>query len=336
MKVFVTGGAGYVGSVVSSALLDAGHTPVVLDSLITGRDEFVLDKIFYMGDMGDSDLLERIFKEHPDIEVMIHCAERAAVGQSVLAPYEYYYSNVVKSLELFNCALKAGIKKIINSSTGCLYDDIPGYMVTESSPVNPRSPYARSKYTVEMCLRDFTVAYNLKCVTLRYFNPIGADPILRSGIQPKNPDSIIRALTRVVNGDAKSFVIWGKDWGTRDGTCMRDYIHVWDLAKAYVRAIERFDAIFDKNTDKSDYPDYLAINIGSGTGVTVKEFIYAFENVTGEKINFTFAERRPGDTAGNFANIKKAKNLLEWEASLPLEEAILDSIRWENKRISAI
>lgn len=330
MKVFVTGGAGYVGSVVCSALIDAGHIPVVLDSLITGRDEFVQDKIFYMGDMGDSELVSRIFKEHSDVELMIHCAERAAVEQSVLAPYEYYYSNVVKSLELFNVALKSGVKKIIYSSSACLYDDVPGYMVTEASPVNPRSPYARSKYATEMILRDFANAYDLKCITLRYFNPIGADPVLRSGIQPKNPDNIVRALTRVANEQDSSFLIWGKDWGTRDGTCIRDYVHVWDLAKAYVKAVERFDYAFEKNVNK--YKDYLTINIGSGIGVTVKEFIFAFENVTGDKIKYTFGDRRPGDIAGTYANISRARNLLSWEAKLPLEEAILDSLRWEDKK----
>ncbi|MDR1689635.1 MAG: UDP-glucose 4-epimerase GalE [Clostridiales bacterium] len=330
MKVFVTGGAGYVGSVVCSALIDSGFVPVVLDSLVTGRDEFVKDKIFYQGDMGDSVLLERIFREHPDIEIMIHCAEKAAVEQSVLMPYEYYQSNVVKSLELFNTVQKHGVKKIIYSSSASLYDDVPGYMVTESSPVNPRSPYARSKYATEMILRDFAAAYGTRCITLRYFNPIGADPFLRSGIQPKNPDSIIRELAKVASGEEKTFTIWGKDWGTRDGTCIRDYIHIWDLAKAYVKAAEKFDDAFEKNINK--FKDYLTINIGAGIGVTVKEFIYAYENVTGEKINFVYAQRRPGDIAGSYANTSRAKHLLDWEAELPLEEAINDARRWEEAK----
>lgn len=330
MKVFVTGGAGYVGSVVCSALIDNGYKPIVLDSLITGRDEFVKDKIFYQGDIGNLDLVEEILNEHPDMTFMIHCAERAAVEQSVLSPYEYYKANVVKSIELFKTVMQHNIKNIIYSSTAGLYDDVPGYMVTESSPVNPRSPYARSKYMTEMILRDFAGAYDVRCISLRGFNPIGADPGLRSGIQPKNPDGIIRNLLRVAEETDKHFVIAGRDWGTRDGTCIRDYIHVWDLALAYVQAVKNFDNAFEQNIQRDK--NYITINLGFGIGVTVKEFIFAFENVTGEKIDYVYGERRPGDIAGTYANVSMARNLLDWEAKLPLEEGIIDAVRWEEKK----
>jgi len=329
MKVLVTGGAGYIGSVICSALADGGFTPLVLDSLVTGRDEFVKDKIFYRGDIGDRELLLKIAGEHPDIDLIIHCAERAAVDQSVASPYDYYFANVIKSIEMFKTVYDIGIKKIIYSSSASLYEDVPGYMVTEASPVNPRSPYARTKYIMEMILKDFCRAYGMRCVALRYFNPIGADPKLRSGIQPKNPHSIVKRLLEVINGEADSFVIHGNDWGTRDGTCLRDYVHIWDLALAHVNTVINFDGAFDKANVKEK--DFLPINVGSGIGVTVKEFIFAFENVTRERINVEIGERRPGDVAGVYANINRARALIDWDAKRQLEEAILDALRWEEK-----
>jgi len=329
MKVLVTGGAGYIGSVICSALEDVGYTPVVLDSLVTGRDDFILNKIFYKGDIGDAGLLKRITSDHPDMRFIIHCAERAAVDQSVSSPYDYYVANVVKSIEMFKTVYDLGIDRVIYSSSASLYEDVPGYMVTETSPINPRSPYARTKYIMEMILRDFCRAYEMKCIALRYFNPIGADPLLRSGIQPKNPHSIVKHLLEVMNGDAGSFVIHGDDWGTRDGTCLRDYVHIWDLALAHVKAVENFENAFIKAGAKDK--DFLPLNIGSGIGVTVKEFIFAFENVTREKLSVEIGERRPGDVAGVYANINRARTLIDWEAKRQLEEAILDALRWEEK-----
>jgi len=329
MKVLVTGGAGYIGSTICSALSDGGHTPVVLDSLVTGRDDFVKDKIFYQGDIGDTHMLKRIAAEHGDIEFIIHCAERAAVDQSVASPYDYYVANVVKSIEMFKTIYELGIKKVIYCSSASLYEDVPGYMVTEASPVNPRSPYARTKYIMEMILRDFCSAYGMRCIALRYFNPIGADPQLRSGIQPKNPFSIVKNLLRIINGEERAFVIHGNDWGTRDGTCIRDYVHVWDLALAHVKAVDNFERAFAQAVTRDK--GFITINIGSGVGTTVREFLFAFENATQEKVNAVVGERRPGDVAGAYANISRARALLEWESRMRLEEAIIDALRWEEK-----
>jgi len=329
MKALVTGGAGYIGSTICSALIDNGHTPVVLDSLVTGRDDFVKDKIFYKSDISDADTLERIAKEHGDIEFVVHCAERAAVDQSVASPYDYYVANVVKSIGMFKTIYDLGIKNVVYSSSASLYEDVPGYMVTEASPANPRSPYARTKYIMEMILRDFCGAYDMRCISLRCFNPVGADPLLRSGIQPKNPYSIVKNLLKVINGEERAFVIHGNNWGTRDGTCIRDYVHVWDLAKAHVRAVENFDKAFELAGARDK--QFLTVNIGSGVGVTVKEFIFAFENATQEKINITVGDRRPGDIAGAYANISRARALLDWEAKIQLEDAIIDALRWEEK-----
>ena len=327
MKIIVTGGAGFIGSVICSALADGGHTPVILDSLVNGRGEFVKDKIFYEGDIGDAELLKKIVGEHPGVSFVIHCAERATIDLSVSNPYEFYIANVVKSVGMFKTLCDLGVCNVIYSSSASIYEDAPGFMVSESSPVNPRSPYARTKYITEMILRDFCGAYGMKCIALRYFNPIGADPKLRSGIQPKNPHSIVKKLLNVLNGEEDSFVIRGSDWNTRDGTCIRDYVHVWDLALAHVKAVENFDAAFAKAGGNGE--NFLPVNVGSGVGVTVKEFVFAFENVTREKINVTIGEKRPGDVAGVYAGTRRAAETIGWEASLLLEEAILDALRWE-------
>ncbi len=328
MKILVTGGAGYVGSTLCSALADQGHTPVILDSLITGRDAFVRDKLFYHGDIGDSALVKRIFADNPGISMAIHSAEKAAVTQSVANPYDYYNDNVMKAMTLFKTMLDAGCKKLVFCSSASVYDDVPGYMVTENSPINPRSPFARSKYMTELILKDFCSAYDLQCISLRYFNPIGADPKLRSGLTAQNPMNIVGKLLRVVAGEEKAFVIAGKDWGTRDGSCIRDYVHVWDVANALVKAVENFDSALANARLKDK--NFLPLNIGSGIGVTVKELVYAFENITGEKVNMVVSEdHRPGDIAGSYANTALAKELIGWESTLAMEEAILDAVRWE-------
>lgn len=328
MKVLITGGAGYLGSIVCRALSDNGHIPVILDSLVTGNEEFVKDNFFYQGDIADRYLISQILTEHNDIEIAIHCAERAAVSVSVGKPYEFYTANVVKSMELFKSLSDAGCKKIILASSAAIYDDVPGFMVTEHSPINPRSPFAHTKYMSEMILRDFCDAYNMKCIALRYFNPIGADPQTRCGLKETNPNNIIGRLMQILDHSETAFEISGTDWETRDGTCIRDYIHIWDVGMANVMAVENFDAAFERAGVKS----FLPINIGSGVGVTVQEFIYAFQNVTGEKIPIVKGRRRPGDIAGSYANIACAAKTIKWEAQNTLEDAIIDAIRWEEKK----
>lgn len=327
MKILVTGGAGYLGSTLCYALEDAGHMPIVLDSLVGGSEAFITKRCFYQGDIADKNLISHIFEQHKDIEIVIHCAERSAVSASVVKPYEFYSSNVVKSMELFKNLRDVGCKKIIFASSASIYDDVPGFMVTERSPVNPRSPFARTKFMSEMILKDFCDAYGMKCMALRYFNPIGADPKSRCGTNGKSFKNIIGNLLRVFQGELSSFVITGNDWGTRDGTCMRDYVHVWDVAMANIKAVENFDSAFEKMTDENK--NFLILNIGSGVGVTVMEFIFAFENITGEKIDILYGERRPGDIGGSYANVSLAEQVIDWKAEHTVEDAIIDAIRWE-------
>ena len=326
MKVLVTGGAGYVGSTICSALIDQNYTPIILDSLTTGKDEFVEDKIFYKGSIDDKEIIDRIFSEHGNIKFVIHCAEKSSIDISVSNPYEYYNSNVVKSIELFKILNDKGCKNVIFCSSASIYDDVAGHLVTENSPINPRSPFARSKYITEMILQDFVRAYDMKCIALRCFNPIGADPLMRSGITERNPHNIVYKLLESVSNDTE-FVVGGNDWPTKDGTCIRDYIHIFDVALAHVKALENFDEAFLRiNTPNKNY---MPINIGSGRGSSVKELIYAFENITGEKVKVVYGDRRPGDAIGSYANISRAKISIDWDVSLTMEEGILDAIRWK-------
>ncbi|GLC29268.1 UDP-glucose 4-epimerase GalE [Clostridium omnivorum] len=334
MKVLVTGGAGYIGSTVCSALLDRGHEPVILDSLVTGREEFTKNRIFYKGDIADKEILERIFKDHPDIKHAIHFAALIVVPDSVSNPYGYYTENVAKSLELFKNLNRLGCKNIIFSSSASIYDDVDNFMVTEKSPLNPRSPYARTKFMMEMILKDFCDAYDMKGIALRYFNPIGADPNMRSGVHVKFPSHVLGKLVDTALGRNPVFQITGVNWPTRDGSGIRDYIHVWDLAKAHVKAIENFEEAFKK----SENPDghYLVINLGTGNGVTVKELVSAFEKVYNQKINKEETDPRPGDVAGSYCNADTALKLLGWRAEKSIEDGISDALKWGEIRENII
>jgi UDP-glucose 4-epimerase len=326
MKVLITGGAGYIGSTIASALEDAGHTPVILDSLLTGPKTFVRDHIFYQADIADKAALTQIFQDHPDIFATIHCAALIVVPDSVADPYNYYIDNVVKSMELFRNLAELGHPRVVFSSSAALYDVVPNFMVTEESPLKPLSPYARTKYMMEMVLKDFCRAYGLKGIALRYFNPIGADPQLRTGLHVKNPSHLVGKLVQVALGKEPVFHLTGVDWPTRDGSGIRDYLHVWDLAQAHLKAVLNFDKAVEEG--KSDDVDYTVINLGSQEGVTVKEFVTAFETVYGKKIPLEIKPARPGDVAGAYANADKAYRLLGWKVEKTTADGIRDALRW--------
>lgn len=326
MKILVTGGAGYIGSTTCSALLDAGHTPVILDSLVNGRRAFTEGRIFYEGDIADKALLERIFADHPDIAATIHFAALIVVPESVAKPYDYYTENVGKSLDLFKNLNGLGCKRIIFSSSASIYDTVPGYMVREDSPLKPSSPYARTKYMMEMVLEDMCRAYGTKGIALRYFNPIGADPLMRTGPYDPAPTHVLGKMVSAALGKIPEFQLTGTDWPTRDGTGIRDYVHIWDLAKAHVKAVERFDSAFAEAGSS-----YMAINLGTGLGVTVRELLTAFEAVYGRKITTVTAPPRPGDVAGAFANADRALALLGWKAELSVRQGIEDALKWTDE-----
>lgn len=330
MKVLVTGGAGYIGSTICSALKDVGHTPVILDSLVTGQLAFTKGHIFYQGDIADKSLVERILKEHPEIRLVMHCAALIVVPESMEKPYEYYRENVSKSVEFFHTLVGHRIEGLVFSSSASIYDVVPHFKVTEQSPLNPQSPYARTKYMMEMVLRDFTNAYPLKAIALRYFNPIGADPKLRSGIHVREPSHVVGKLVDCARGKLAQFQITGVTWPTRDGSGLRDYIHVWDLARAHVAALENFDSVF--SSKKTSNEGYEVINLGTGNGVTVKELVHSFETVFGKTLNKTEAPPRPGDNAGSFASCERALELLKWHAEKSIDDGIRDALRWGDSR----
>lgn len=332
MKVLVTGGAGYIGSTVVSALEDARHQAVILDSLVTGRKEFVSGKAFYQNDIADTAALERVFQEHPDIACTIHCAALIVVPESMSQPHEYYRENVAKSAELFATLARLGRKDVVFSSSASVYDKVPGFMVQEDSPVAPQSPYARTKLMMEWVLRDYCRAYGMRALALRYFNPIGADPALRSGIHVKEPSHVLGKLVDVALGRLPHFEITGVDWPTRDGSGIRDYIHVWDLAMAHVRAVERLAGHFQEKQSAGDAETYEVINLGTGNGVTVKELVASFQRVYGKQIQIREAPAREGDAAGAYANNGKARSILGWQPELPTDEALRDALRWGEMR----
>ena len=330
MKFLITGGAGYIGSTIASALEDAGHTPVILDNLVTGRAEFTRGRIFYQGDIGDRALLEKIFSQHPDIYAAVHCAALIIVPESTAKPYEYYRENVAKSVELFHALNDLGCPRVVFSSSASLYDTVPGFLVTEEAPLRPGSPYARTKYMMEMVLRDFCAAYGMQGIALRYFNPIGADPKLRSGLPLASPSLVVGRMVMAEMGQIPAFEITGVDWPTRDGTGIRDYVHVWDLANAHVLALTNFKEAFERAGNPAD--NYLVINLGTGNGVTVREMVTAFEKVAGHPIPKVEKPPRPGDVAGAYANRDKAQRLLGWQPQLSIEQAISDALKWAAKR----
>jgi UDP-glucose 4-epimerase len=327
MKVLVTGGAGYIGSVTAKALEEAGHVPVILDSLLTGPKVFVRDRIFYEGDIADRALLRRIADEHPDLGATIHMAARIVVPESVEKPYEYYRDNVAKSLELFDELAALGLTRVLFSSSASLYATKDSFEVTEEDPLAPTSPYARTKRMMEQVLEDMSAATDLRAIILRYFNPIGSDPDLESGIYHKEPTHVLGQLVMAARGLKDTFTITGVEHPTRDGTGIRDYIHVWDLARAHVRAVEAFDDVLAA----VDAPSTL-INVGTGHGVTVRELVAAFENVFGKQVPVAEAPPRPGDNVGAFANVDKSARLLGWRTELSLEDAIASALAWGEKR----
>ena len=276
MKVLITGGAGFIGSTVGSALIDHGHEVVVLDDFSTGREEFTEGRPTYRGDIADRAVVDRIFAEHPDIEATLHCAAKIVVPESVADPIGYYRNNVSGTLELADALLANGCTKLLFSSSASIYAVPEDFTVDEDSPLAPTSPYARTKAVVEAMLQDVARGTDLTVVSLRYFNPIGSDPKRRTGLQLKYPSHALGKLIEARNA-GEAFTVTGADYPTRDGSGIRDYIHVWDLADAHVRALENFPAALAGE-------DSAVINLGTGSGTTVFELVEAFNEVTGEKL----------------------------------------------------
>ena len=323
-KVLITGGAGFIGSTIASACLDRGITPVILDNLSKGRREFAAGRIFFEGDICDGALIDKVFAEHPDISAVVHCAALIIVPDSVTDPIGFYQGNVVKSLDMVSHLIRNGCTRMIFSSSASIYSPGSDLSVAEDSPIGPLSPYARTKAVCEDMFADIAVAEPIKIMSLRYFNPIGADPELRTGLQLREPKHAIGQLVLAMQTGVP-FRITGTDYPTRDGSGIRDYVHVWDLAEAHVIALEKFDAVMTGRQTE-------AINLGTGRGTSVRELVAAFNSVSPTPVTAVDAPRRPGDPAGAYARCDKAAELLGWRSRFSIAEGIADSLRWAEVR----
>jgi UDP-glucose 4-epimerase len=318
VKVLIAGGAGYIGSTIASACLEAGITPVIVDSLVTGRREFAAGREFYEGDIADGLLVDRIFSEHRDIQAVVHCAALIVVPDSVADPVRYYRANVTKSLEFAAHLLRNGCERLIFSSSAAIYRASEDLTVDEDSPIDPQSPYARTKAVCEAMFADIAAVQPIRVLSLRYLNPIGADPKMRTGLQLPHPTHCLGQMIQAQQ-DGVPFLVTGTDYPTRDGSGIRDYIHVWDLAAAHVAALARFDALPGRTT---------VINLGTGTGTTVRELLDAFNSVTDRPVQARDAERRPGDVVGAYTRVDRARRLLGWQAHYDITEGIRHSLQW--------
>ncbi|HZG59616.1 MAG TPA: UDP-glucose 4-epimerase GalE [Anoxybacillus sp.] len=319
--ILVVGGAGYIGSHLVKELVQK-ESVIVLDNLSTGHRRLV-DKraVFVKGDLGNEADLKSIFEQYP-IKAVMHFAASSLVGESVANPLKYYQNNVAATLTLLQTMLKYNVKKFIFSSTAAVYG-IPGVeWIDESCPTNPINPYGRSKLMVEQIIADFTNAYGLEYIVLRYFNAAGAHESGEIG-EMHNPEThLIPIILQHLLGQREYISVFGTDYETPDGTCIRDYIHVTDLARAHIMALE---ALL-KESKRS-----VVYNLGSGRGYSVKEIIEKCEKITGRKANIHYTEKRLGDPARLVASSEKIYQELGWEARYSLDEIIQSAWNWHRK-----
>jgi UDP-glucose 4-epimerase len=326
MTVLVTGGAGYVGSHTVKAMREIGIPCVILDNLVRGYRELALDAKVIVGDTADSRLVRRILDEH-QVTAVMHFAAYAYVGESVEKPAMYYENNVAATVHLLKTTVESGIKRFVFSSTCATYGMPETVPMTEEHPQRPVNPYGASKLMVERVLQDFDRAYDLKSVVLRYFNAAGADPSGRIG-ERHDPETHLVPLTlQVAAGLRDSVTIYGTDYATDDGTCVRDYIHVTDLAQAHILGLRSLEA-----GNPSD-----VFNLGNGNGFSVRQVVNAAARVTGRRIKTTEGPRRAGDPPMLVGSSAKAKRALGWMPRFETLEAILDTAwRWHKTTVPGL
>lgn len=328
MKVLVTGGAGYIGSHTCVELLNQEYEIIVLDNLSNSKIE-VLDRIkeltgkdftFYKTDLLDKEAVENVFKENK-IDAVIHFAGLKAVGESVSIPLKYYHNNITGTLILCEVMEKYGVKRIVFSSSATVYGNPKTVPILEDFPLSTTNPYGSTKLMIEQILRDvYKADHEWSISLLRYFNPIGAHESGRIGEDPSGiPNNLMPFVTQVAVGKREKLHVFGNDYDTHDGTGVRDYIHVVDLAKGHLKALEKI-----MNTEGVG-----AYNLGTGVGYSVLDIVKNFERATGEKLPYELAPRRPGDIAKCYADPTKAKEELDWMAEKGIEDMCRDSWRWQ-------
>ena len=329
MSILVTGGAGYIGSHTVVCLQNAGYDVVVLDNLVNSSEEALarVEKItgkkikFYKGDISDRELLRELFQTE-NIDSCIHFAGLKAVGESTVKPLEYYINNISGSLVLFDEMRNHGVKNIIFSSSATVYGDPAFVPITEECPLGEiTNPYGRTKAMLEQILTDIYKAdASWNVIILRYFNPIGAHESGMIGENPNGiPNNLMPYITQVAVGKLKCLGVFGNDYDTPDGTCIRDYIHVLDLADGHVKAVEKLKS----------KPGLEIYNLGTGKGSSVLDVVYTFERASGVEIPFEFKPRRAGDIPVNYCDASKAERELGWKAKRDLFKMCEDSWRWQ-------
>ncbi len=335
-KILVTGGCGYIGSHTIVDLMEHGFSVVSVDNLLNSN-ESSLDGAAritgrkvpnYRTDLCDLEGLRQIFRDHPDIEGVIHFAALKLVGESVEKPLLYYRNNIVGLLNLLECMQDAGVAHLIFSSSCSVYGNASDLPVTESTPrQEAESPYARTKQIGEDILQDLTkVDSRINAILLRYFNPAGAHESAQIGEDPSNPaTNLVPVITETAAGKRKELVVFGNDYPTRDGSNVRDYIHVMDLANAHTKALQYL--LEKRNSARCEI-----FNLGIGEGVTVLEAIQAFERVAGVKLNYRIGPRRPGDVVAIYANLDKAARLLGWTPQRNIDDIMRTAWAWEQAR----
>jgi UDP-glucose 4-epimerase len=329
-KILVTGGAGYIGSHTCVELLNAGYEVVVVDNLVNSCEESLnrvreltgKELTFYKVNLLDREALEAVF-EKEKIDAVIHFAGLKAVGESVVKPLEYYHNNITGTLILCDVMRSHGVKSIVFSSSATVYGDPAFIPITEECPKGDiTNPYGRTKGMLEQILTDLhTADPEWKVMLLRYFNPIGAHKSGRMGENPKGiPNNLLPYITQVAVGKLECLGVFGNDYDTPDGTCIRDYIHVVDLADGHVKALTKM---------AKEGGGVWIYNLGTGTGYSVLDVIHAFEEANGLKVNYTFKPRRAGDIPACYADPAKAEKELGWKAKYGIREMCEDSWRWQ-------
>ncbi|MGJ1194917.1 UDP-glucose 4-epimerase GalE [Sphingobacterium spiritivorum] len=331
-KILVTGGTGYIGSHTVVELFNAGYTPVIIDNL-SNSNILILDQIekitgsrpeFHQFDLCDADAVSEFVKKNPDIRGIIHFAASKAVGESVADPLKYYHNNFFSLINLLETYRNSPVNFVFSSSC-TVYGEPDTLPVTESAPVKKAtSPYGNTKQIAEEILEETAKAYeNYNIIALRYFNPVGAHASALIGELPIGvPQNLLPFITQTAIGKREKLTVFGGDYDTPDGSCVRDYIHVVDLAKAHVAAIK----LLEKGNPNGKYDVF---NVGTGNGYTVLEAIKAFESVSGEKLNYVIGPRREGDIIKVWGDVTKSAEQLGWKAELGIEEMMSSSWKWE-------
>jgi UDP-glucose 4-epimerase len=332
-KVLVTGGTGYIGSHTSVELINQGYEVVIVDNLSNSSIE-VLDGIYEITgikpkfeqiDLTEKDKVEQLFKKHNNIKSIIHFAASKAVGESVQKPLKYYHNNLLSLINLLEAMQKYGAQNFVFSSSCTVYGEPDKLPISEDAPIKKaNSPYGNTKQICEEIIQDVIKAkYNIKAISLRYFNPIGAHPSAKIGELPLGvPENLLPYITQTAIGIRNELKIFGNDYNTPDGTCIRDYIYVMDLANAHVVAVKRL-------LDGKNKTNYEVFNLGTGRGISVMEMVTTFEKVSGIKLNYKIVGRREGDIEKIWADTSYANNELGWKAETPLDKQILSAWNWE-------